>query len=397
MQASARVVVIGGGVAGCSLIYHLTKLGCTDVVLLEKNELTSGSTWHAAGLLPQFNPSYNLMLLLRYSVDCYRGLQEDTGQPVDFHGCGSIRLATTPDRVDEFRHASAVAEMVGVPFELISPEKISDLFPLVDPTGVTAGAFLPTDGWVDPASVANAFAHAAKSRGVEIRRHSPVTAITPSRDRWLLETPTGTVSAEIVVNAAGQWGREVGRMAGVDLPIVPLQHQYVLTEDLDEVRALKRELPVLRDPGGSFYVRQDGDGLLIGPFEQSPRTWGLDGIPRHFHSRLLPPDVKRISGTLDAATDRVPCFEHAGLKRVINGPDGYTPDGRPLMGPGSWAAQFPRTSRLQYFRDRLWRWSRKVRCRMDPRRSAERQHVGAGRAPIWRVRILEAVCRGQSV
>jgi dimethylglycine dehydrogenase len=329
----AKVAVIGGGVAGCSVLYHLTKLGWTDVILLEQDELTSGSTWHSAGLCTQFNPSYNLMALLRYSVDLYESLERETGQPVGLHRCGSVRLATTPDHLDEFRHRRAMGELVGVPIELVPPDRIRELHPLLDLNGVLGAAYLPTDGHVDPTSLTSAYVQGAAARGARILRRRPITAVERTTGGWVLETPQGRVRAAIVVNAAGQWARHVARMVGADLPIVPLEHQYVVTDALAELGDLDAELPVLRDPEGSFYVRQEGPGLLVGPFEPKPRPWALDGVPQGFHGRLLPADLDRIADILVAAGARIPAFAGAGIKSVVNGPDGYTPDGRCLLGP----------------------------------------------------------------
>ncbi len=333
MQRETKVAVIGGGIAGCSVAYHLTTLGWHDITLLERHELTSGTTWHAAGLCTQFTPSYNLMTLLRRSVELYRSLGDEINQPLDYHQCGSLRLATTKDRLEEFHHVKGVADLVGVPLELVSASETKELCPLIDPAGLLASAYVPTDGWADPASVANALAHGARQGGAEIVRQMPVTGLEPSGSGWNLETPKGTMRAEIVVNAAGIWAPEIARMVGVDLPIVPLEHQYVLTEDLAAVTSLDRELPVVRDPDRSFYVRQDGSGLLVGPFEQDPQPWSLDGIPSRFHDKLLRPNVKRITPILDTVAERIPVFQDSGLKKVLNGPDGYTPDGRALMGP----------------------------------------------------------------
>lgn len=321
MLADARVAIVGGGVAGCSLLYHLGRLGWEDVVLLEEDELTSGSTWHAAGLCTQFNPSYNLTGLLRYSVELYKTLA------ADYHECGSVRLATTPDRVDEFRHRAATAELLDVPVEVVGPERARELHPLIEVGDVLAAAYLPTDGHVDPSSLTHAFAADAGDR---IFRHTPVTALERCGGAWTLTTSKGDVRAGIVVDAAGQWAPKVARLAGADLPIAALEHHYVVTDAIPEVTTLVQELPVLRDPDGSFYVRQEGAGLLVGPFERGTRPWDVqDG----FHARLLPPDLDRLETALADAAARIPAFGTAGIKTVVNGPDGYTPDGRCLMGP----------------------------------------------------------------
>ena len=333
MLAEAKVAVVGGGVAGCSLAYHLTKLGLGDIVLLEQHELTSGSTWHAAGLCTQLNPSYNLMGLLRYSVELYQTLERETGQAVGYHRCGSVRLAATPDRLDEFQHRGAMAELVGVPFEILDPERLAELHPLVDTHGLLGAAYLPTDGHVDPAGLTNAFVRGAVAGGAEILRSARVVALERERTAWRLQTSRGDVRAETVVNAAGMWAPQVARLGGAELPIVPLQHHYLVTDALRELDDLGRELPVLRDADGSYYVRQEGLGLLVGPFERNPKPWALEGVPEDFAARLLPPDLDQIEDVLQVAARRLPAFAAAGIKTLVNGPDGYTPDGRCLMGP----------------------------------------------------------------
>ena len=333
MKREARVVIVGGGVAGCSLLYHLAELGLTDAVLVEKNELTSGSTWHAAGLCTQFNASFNMMKLLQYSVELYQTLETKTGQAVDYHRCGSVRLATSEERLDEFRHRKGIADTLSVPFEIVSPERASELFPLVDLDGVVGAAYLESDGHVDPNDVTQAFAKGAQAHGAEIVRHTAVTSIERSGGAWLVKTSKGEILAEIVVNAAGQWARELGRLVGIDLPIVPLEHHFLITESIPAVGDMDFELPVLRDADASFYVRGEVDSLLVGPFEPHTEPWGLDGIPDDFHSRLLEPAFDRLESVLEAAAKRVPLFADAGIKTIVNGPDGYTPDGRCLMGP----------------------------------------------------------------
>jgi dimethylglycine dehydrogenase len=328
----ARVVVIGGGIAGCSLAYHLTKLGWSDVTVIEKGELTSGSTWHAAGLCTQLNPSFNLTKLLMYSLDLYGSLEEETGQAVSLHRNGSLRLATTQDRLDEFRQRQSMAKVLGLEVELVGPDDVERLFPLLRPEGILAGAYLPTDGHVDPSSVTFALAAGARTGGATFRRHTAVLGIEPRAGEWLVRTTGGDIEAEIVVNAAGQWAREIGELVGVHLPIVPLQHQYLVTEGLPQLATPHTELPVLRDPDHSYYVREEGDGLIVGPFEPSPLTWALDGVPLDFDQQLLPPNLDQIEGVLEAAATRIPGLLDAGIRSIVNGPDGYTPDGRCLMG-----------------------------------------------------------------
>jgi dimethylglycine dehydrogenase len=337
MLAEAKLAVIGGGVAGCSLLYHLARLGYTDAVLLEQHELTSGSTWHSAGLCTQFNQSYNLMGLLRRSVATYETLEDETGQAVDYHRCGSVRIATTEDRVHQFHHVAGIAASLDIPFELVSADTALELFPLMDPEGVIAAAYLPTDGHVDPSGLTHAFGRGAAALGAQICRHTHVTGLERRSGAWVLSTPKGDVRAEIVVNAAGQWARGLARSAGHDLPLVPMQHHYVVTEPIPEITVRDAELPVFRDPDRSFYCRQEHGGLLLGPFERDAQPWAADGIPDGFHSRLLPPDLDRIADHLLTAGERIPAFGDAGIRTVVNGPDAYTPDGRCLMGwvPGA--------------------------------------------------------------
>jgi dimethylglycine dehydrogenase len=336
MITDAKVAVIGGGVAGCSLLYHLTRLGWSDVVLLEQHELTSGSTWHSAGLCTQFNQSYNVMGLLRASVELYEQLEADTGHAVDYHCCGSVRIATDEDRVHQFLHVAGIAASVGVPFEIVTADRALELFPLMDPVGVVAAAYLPTDGHVDPSGLTTALAKGASACGARIVRHGRVTGIERRDGAWDLSVQGSDISgirAEIVVNAAGMWAREVATLVGTRLPLVPMQHHYLVTEPIAAVTERERELPVFRDPDNSFYCRQEHGGLLLGPFERDPQTWALDRIPEGFHSRLLPSDLERIARHLEAAGRRIPLFAEAGIRTVVNGPDAYTPDGRCLMGP----------------------------------------------------------------
>jgi dimethylglycine dehydrogenase len=326
------VVIIGGGIAGCSLAYHLTRLGCSDVVVLEKGELTGGSTWHAAGLCTQFTPSVNLMRLLKYSLDLYETLEAETEQAVSLHRNGSLLLATSPDKVDELHYRRSIARAVGLEVEIVSAAQAKELFPLLEEKGIEAAAFIPSDGHIDPSGVTHALAAGARNRGARFVRHTRVTGLARHGGEWVVRTTAGEFACEVVVNAAGQWARRVGEMVGARLPIVPLQHQYVVTASVPGGHAGSTELPVLRDPDHSYYIREEGPGLIVGPFEPRPLPWAVDGVPWDFDQKLLPENLEQIETVLEAASTRVPLLSDIGIRSVINGPDGYTPDGRCLMG-----------------------------------------------------------------
>ncbi len=333
MRSHARVAVIGGGALGAGLLYHLTLRGWTDVVLLEKDDLTNGSTWHAAGLCTQFNASLNVTRLLMRGVELFKRLEAETGMAVDFREVGSLRLATVPARLDQYRDAHGLAKVVGLPFEIVGPEEVRRRAPLVTTGDVLAAAWTPTDGYVDPTSVTLAMAEGARARGAEIVRQAPVIDLVQQPGgEWDVVTERGTVRAGIVVNAAGIWGRDVGRLARLTLPIVPIEHQYLVTEAIPELAAEHAEMPVVRDTEASFYVREDGGGLLVGPYERSPKPWAATGIPATFGRQLLPSDFDQVSDVLDAATRRLPALATAGMKQLLNGPTSYTPDGNALMG-----------------------------------------------------------------
>jgi dimethylglycine dehydrogenase len=333
MKTHARVVVIGGGIAGCSVLYHLCKLGWTDVVLLEKGELTSGTTWHSVGNTPMFTTSLNLMRVLKASNELYQTLEAETGQAVGYHPVGSLRLASNPDLLAWYKHIADMAQVIGVDLQMLSVKEAQALNPLIAGEGLLGVSFVAADGYLDPSSVTHALAKGARQRGAEIYRNTRVEAITrkPSGE-WEVQCDSTTITAEIVVNAAGQWGKEIGRMVGVELPLIPLEHQYLVTEAVPALQALPREIPVTRDPARTFYLRQEGDGLLIGFFEADPRTWAVDGIPRDFAQELLQPDLDRFENYLVAAAERIPVLAEAGIKKVVNGPDAYTPDGGCIIG-----------------------------------------------------------------
>ena len=329
---------------GASLLYHLARAGWTDAVLLERGELAAGSTWHAAGNTPHFNTSLNLSRIHLASTNLYARLEAETGQSVGFHRPGSLRLASVPDRMDEYLRHRGKARTIGLPFEVIGPDEIRRLHPLANTRGILGAVWNPDDGHVDPTSVTQALAKGARDRGARVRRHTRVTGLERTRGgEWRIATSGGDLLAEVVVNAAGTWAREIGHLVGLDLPIVPMEHQYLVTEAIPEVAALDRELPLLREVDVSYYLRQEAQGLLLGPYERSARPFGVGGVPKAFGADLLPPDPERLRTIVEGAMARVPALARAGIQRIVNGPITYTPDGNPLLGPafglpGFWLA-----------------------------------------------------------
>jgi dimethylglycine dehydrogenase len=331
---TARVAVIGGGIVGASVLYHLARAGWTDAVLIERGELASGSTWHAAGNTPHFNTSLNLSRIHLASTELYQRLEVETGQAVGFHRPGSLRLASVPDRMDEYRRHRGKARTIGLPFEVVGPDDIRRLHPLVETRGVLGAVWNPEDGHVDPTSVTQALVKGARDRGVRVHRHTRVTALerTPGGE-WRIGTDRGDFLVEVVVNAAGTWAREVGHLVDLDLPIVAMEHQYLVTETIPEIAALDREVPLLREVDVSYYLRQEAQGLLLGPYERGAKPFGVGGIPPGFGADLLPPDPERLRSIVEGAMARVPALGRAGIARIVNGPITYTPDGNPLLGP----------------------------------------------------------------
>lgn len=333
MKTHARVVVIGGGVVGTSTLLHLARLGWTDAVLLEKGELASGTTWHAAGMLTQMNGNHHVAQIAVYSVGLYGRLEAETGQPTGIRQVGSLRLATTQERLNEFKVFEGRAASLGIPYEIVSPQRARELAPLISTEGLLAGAYIATDGYCDPSMLTASMAAGARALGAEIERRTLVTGTRrlPSGE-WAVETDRGTITCEVLVNAAGQWARDVGRWVGVDLPIVPYEHQYVVFDAMPAIAALPSELPTMREPDASWYARQEGLGLIVGGYEPQATAWMPEHVPVDFESGLLPPDLERIEPILASAFRRFPGLEHIGAKKIINGPDGYTPDHRFLMG-----------------------------------------------------------------
>ncbi len=338
MKTHARVVVIGGGVVGVGTLYHLARKGWTDAVLVERKELTSGSTWHAAGLLPLFNMSYSVGQVHKYSVRFYRELQDETGMDVGFRKVSNIRLAMTRDRMDEYRQYAGVAETIGVEVKFLTPGQVKEAWPLCNTEGLVGAIQHPEDGYIQPADLTQAFAAAARNRGAEIHRNTRVTGLgrTPSGE-WLVATDRGDIACEHVVTASGSFARGVGAMAGLDVPVIPVEHQYIVTEPHPEIVARRErglpEMGVLRESDGSWYMREERGGLVLGPYETGAPACYVDGPADDMEYELFQEDLERLTPHIEAAIDRVPAFGEVGVKQVYNGAICYTPDGSPIVGP----------------------------------------------------------------
>ena len=334
MKTHVRACVVGGGVVGCSVLYHLTKLGWSDVLLVERSELTSGSSWHAAGGFHTINGDTNMAALQGYTIRLYSELEELTGMSCGLHHVGGITLAETSERMDMFKAERAKHRFMGLETHIVGPDEIRELAPLTNLDGVVGGLYDELDGHLDPSGTTYAYAKAATASGARIVTHNPVHETRQRPDgSWEVVTENGTVIAEHLVNAAGLWAREVGFMAGAYLPIHPMEHQYLVTEDIPEFQSREREYPHVVDPAGENYLRQEGRGLCIGFYEQACRPWSVEGTPSEFGHELLPDDLDRISDSIDHAFRRYPVLERAGVKRVVNGPFTFAPDGNPLVGP----------------------------------------------------------------
>ena len=335
MKSHAQVVIIGGGIMGVSLLYHLTKEGWNDVVLIEKGELTSGSTWHAAGQCPHFVGSYNLAKVHFHSTELYKQLEKETGQSTGWHGCGSLRLAYTQKDLDWFYYVKGILNNVGCSAEIVSTQEIPKIHPFIQLDGIIGGLHTPEDGHTDPTSTTNAMAKGARNSGAEIYRHNRVTNINQlPTDEWELVTEKGNIICEHVVNAAGSFCPEVGLMVGLkNIPSINMIHHYLVTDEHPEIKKLGKELPVVRDPHSSCYLRQEGKGLLIGIYEKNAKCWALDGMDWKFDMELLEPDLDRLEEHLKKGMDRIPQFRDVGIKRIICGPITHTPDGNFLAGP----------------------------------------------------------------
>ncbi len=337
MNSTTRVAVIGGGVVGCSVLYHLTKLGWSDVMLIERSELTSGSTWHAAGGFHTLNGDTNMAALQGYTINLYRELEEITGMSCGLHHVGGVTLADNQDRFDMLLAERAKHRFMGLETEILTPDEVKKFAPATNTDGIIGALYDPLDGHLDPSGTTHAYAKAARLGGATIATHTKVIATNQRADgTWDVVTDKGTVHAEHVVNAGGLWAREVGAMAGVYFPLHPMEHQYIVTEDVPlivEMMAEGKEHPHVMDPAGESYFRQEGRGLCIGFYEQPCRPWAVDGTPWEFGHELLPDDFDKIEDSIAFAYNRFPALATAGVKSVIHGPFTFAPDGNPLVGP----------------------------------------------------------------
>lgn len=334
MKTTTRVVVIGGGVVGASVLYHLTKLGWSDVMLLERSELTSGSTWHAAGGFHTLNGDTNMAALQGYTIKLYKELEAITGMSCGLHHVGGITLADNQDRFDMLVAERAKHRYMGLETEIVGPEEIAKIAPITNLDGIIGALYDPLDGHLDPSGTTHAYAKAARMGGATIETHTMVQETNQRPDgTWDVVTNKGTIHAEHVVNAGGLWAREVGAMAGVYLPLHPMEHQYLVTEETPEIYERDSEHPHVMDPAGESYLRQEGRGLCIGFYEQPCKPWAVDGTPWDFGHELLPDNLDKVEASIEFAFKRFPVLEKAGIKSVIHGPFTFAPDGNPLVGP----------------------------------------------------------------
>ena len=333
MRDQAQVVIIGGGIIGCSTAYHLTKMGCKDVVVLEKGELTSGSTWHAAGLVGQLRAERNITRMLQYSVSLYETLEEETGLTTGWKMSGCLHLASTPERMYELKKGATTARSFGLEMNMISPAEAREICPIIELDGIVGAAFMPTDGQADPAGITQALAKGARSRGAEFIEHTLVTGFefdASGKRITAVVTDKGNIKCETVLNACGMWSYQVGQMMGVNVPAVPFQHQFLVTDAID---GMPTNIPTIRDKDNLIYYKEEVGGLVMGGYERNGIPWAVKHVDNAFISQLLEPDFDHFQCLSDPAMVRTPCLESAGISRLVNGPEGFTPDGDPIMGP----------------------------------------------------------------
>ena len=339
MNEQARIVVIGGGIVGCSALYHLTQMGCTDVVLLERDELTSGSTWHAAGNVPTYSTSWSLMKLQAYSAALYSELAKDPDFPISYHVTGSVRLAHGRERMAEFRHVTSMANAQGLSYDMLDPAQLVERYPLVQTHDLLGALWDPLDGDIDPAQITQALARAGRASGAQVRRFERVVGLVQHGDKsWTVTSRDGagdlhTIDCEIVVNAAGYRAGELMELVGRHLPVAHMSHQYLVTDEIPELATRESSLPLLRDPDASYYLRQERNSFILGPYEWRATSMWPEGIPEQFANMLWNDDLERLEPQILDAGERVPALAEAGIARVVNGPIPYSPDGNPYVGP----------------------------------------------------------------
>jgi len=335
MKSRTRVVVIGGGIAGCSTLYHLTQEGWTDVVLVERNELTSGTTWHSAAQVTNFGGNQTMVGLKTHSINLYKELSENPEYPINYHHAdGGIRLANTKEQMQGYHHFASMARGMGVDLEVIDAEECARRHPLISTSNLLGGLWDPLDGDIDPAQLCQALAFHARKAGAEVYRNTPVTGLTQHKDdTWTVHTEHGDIDCDIVVNAGGYRVNEVGAMMGVHHPVASMEHQYFLTEDIPAIAEAGHRMPLLRCPISDYYSRQEKNGLLVGFYEQDCKTWGMDGIDPNFVNSLCPDDLERVMDVIEGAFERMPALAETGIRSIVNGPITYTIDGAPLVGP----------------------------------------------------------------
>lgn len=338
MENKARVVVIGGGVVGVSTLYHLAKKGWSDCCLIERKELTSGSTWHAAGLLPLFNMSYSVGQIHKYSVKFYNELESHTGLPAGFSNVSNIRLAKTKDRWDEFMYYAGVAETLGIPVKILTPQELKEIWPLCNIDGLLGAIQHPEDGYIQPADLTQSMAKGARDLGATIHRYTTVTAIDKLENgQFCVKTDKGDITCDHVVSCTGNFARKTGAMVGIDVPVIPVEHQYIVTEPHPDIVARKEqglpEMGVLRESDSSWYMREENGGLLLGPYEKGAPCCYVDGPSDESEYELFQEDLDRLMPHIETAIERVPAFGEVGIKKVYNGAIAYTPDGSPIIGP----------------------------------------------------------------